>query len=112
MAAGLLFFHRESCTKVGLDVPFWCPKAVVSCFDSSQCGYTEGVRYYTTRPIKGGTLFLCTLCEHRISTLDFRRENGNCRTQAATSINLHAHEAHRHQVPPIAADAYQRVWRA
>ncbi|MFI5070656.1 MAG: hypothetical protein ACHP8A_07185 [Terriglobales bacterium] len=62
--------------------------------------------------MKGGTLFLCTLCEHRVSTLDFRREDGNCRTQAATSINLHAHAAHRQQVPPLAADAYQRVWRA
>jgi len=62
--------------------------------------------------MKGGTLFLCTLCDHRVSTLEFQRENGNCRTQAATSINAHAHSVHRQQVPGLPADAYQRVWRA
>ena len=48
------------------------------------------MRYYTTKPMNGGTIFKCTYCEHSVTTLDFNRMNGNCRTQAATGINQHA----------------------
>jgi len=48
------------------------------------------VRYYTTKPMNGGTSFTCTFCEHRVTTLDFKSTNGNRRTQAAAEINRHA----------------------
>ena len=49
----------------------------------------EDVRYYTTKPVNGGTTFKCTFCEHRVTTLDFKSMNGNRRTQAAAAINQH-----------------------
>ena len=49
----------------------------------------EGVRYYTTKPVNGGTTFKCTFCEHTVTTLDFKSMNGNRRTQAAAAINQH-----------------------
>jgi hypothetical protein len=48
------------------------------------------MRYYTTKPLNGGTTFTCTFCQHNVTTLDFKRTNGNCRTQAAAGINQHA----------------------
>jgi hypothetical protein len=39
--------------------------------------------------MNGGTTFKCTLCEHGVTTLDFKSMNGNRRTQAAASINQH-----------------------
>src|ERR1700719_71100 len=50
----------------------------------------EDVRYYTTKPMNGGTTFKCTFCEHRVTTLDFKSTDGNRRTQAAAGINQHA----------------------
>jgi hypothetical protein len=56
--------------------------------------YNEYVRYYTTKPMNGGTTFKCTLCQHSVSTLDFNIMNGNPRTQAAAMINQHAASLH------------------
>jgi len=50
----------------------------------------SGVRYYTIKPIHGGSKFACTLCAHSVTTLDFASVNGNRRTQAAAAINQHA----------------------
>jgi hypothetical protein len=52
------------------------------------------MRYYTTKPMNGGTTFTCTFCLHSVTTLDFKKTNGNCRTQAAAGINLHALSMH------------------
>ena len=38
--------------------------------------YNQGVRHYTTKRIKDGTMFICAHCEHRVTTLDFHREAG------------------------------------
>jgi hypothetical protein len=58
------------------------------------------VRYYTTKPLNGGTTFKCTFCEHSVTTLDFNITNGNRRTQAAAMINQHAASLHlRTSVP-------------
>ena len=54
----------------------------------------EDVRYYTTKPMNGGTTFKCIFCEHKVTTLDFNSANGNHRTQAATAINRHVASAH------------------
>ncbi|MFZ0284827.1 MAG: hypothetical protein WAL32_06315 [Terriglobales bacterium] len=48
------------------------------------------MRYYTTKPVNGGTTFTCTFCEHTVTTLDFAKTGGNCRSQAASAINQHA----------------------
>jgi len=52
--------------------------------------YNQGVRYYTTKPMNGGTTFKCTFCEHTVTTLAFNVTNGNRRTQAAAEINQNA----------------------
>jgi hypothetical protein len=52
------------------------------------------VRYYTTKPMNGGTTFKCTFCDHRVTTLDFQIANGNRRTQAAAEINQHVALSH------------------
>jgi hypothetical protein len=52
------------------------------------------VRYYTTKPMNGGTAFKCVLCERSVNTLDFKITNGNRRTQAAAAINQHAASLH------------------
>jgi hypothetical protein len=62
--------------------------------------YNEDVRYYTTKPINGGTTFKCTFCEHSVNTLDFDSVNGNRRTQAATLINQHAASLHLRTLVP------------
>jgi hypothetical protein len=56
--------------------------------------YNEDVRYYTTKPVNGGTTFTCTFCEHSVTTLDFNNKEGNRRTQAAAAINQHAASLH------------------
>jgi hypothetical protein len=61
--------------------------------------YNQGVRYYTTKPMNGGTTFKCTFCEHTVTTLAFNVTNGNRRTQAAAEINQHA--ALLHLRPPL-----------
>jgi hypothetical protein len=66
----------------------------------SQKDYNEGVRYYTTKPMNGGTTFKCTFCQHSVTTLDFDSAHGNRRTQAATTINQHVASLHvRTSVP-------------
>jgi hypothetical protein len=47
------------------------------------------MRYYTTKPMNGGTTFKCTFNEHKVTTFDFKRTNGNHRTQTAAAINQH-----------------------
>jgi hypothetical protein len=56
--------------------------------------YNEDVRYYTTKPVNGGTTFTCTFCEHSVTTLDFDNAGGNRRTKAAAAINQHAASLH------------------
>jgi hypothetical protein len=56
--------------------------------------YNEGVRYYTTKSMNGGTMFQCALCEHTVTTLDFNSLEGNRRTQAATAMNRHTAVLH------------------
>jgi hypothetical protein len=70
------------------------------------------VRHYTTKRIKDGTMFTCVRCEHHVSTLDFGREDGNLRTQAATAINLHAAAQHRQPMGISLLEPAQRVWRS
>jgi hypothetical protein len=59
------------------------------------------VRYYTTKPMNGGTTFKCTFCEHSVTTLDFSSTNGNRRTQAAAVINEHAAVLHLRASAPV-----------
>ena len=59
------------------------------------------MRYYTTKPMNGGTTFKCTFCEHSVTTLDFNNINGNRRTQAAAAINQHAASLHVRTWVPI-----------
>ena len=69
------------------------------------------VRHYTTKRIKDGTMFICVYCEHHVTTLDFPREAGNLRTQAATAINMHAAAVHANPCwfqRPIRSS---RIWR-
>jgi hypothetical protein len=61
---------------------------------AAQKDYNEGVRYYTTKSMNGGTTFKCALCEHTVTTLDFNSLEGNRRTQAATAMNRHAAVLH------------------
>ena len=63
--------------------------------------YNEDVRYYTTKPMNGGTTFTCTFCEHSVTTNDFDLINGNRRTQAAALINQHAASLHLRTSVPI-----------
>jgi hypothetical protein len=57
------------------------------------------VRCYTTKAMKGRTLFKCTRCEHSVTTRSFQTTNGNLRTQAAMALNQHAAVAHCRPVP-------------
>ena len=59
------------------------------------------MRYYTTKPLNGGTTFKCTFCEHSVTTLDFQTINGNRRTQAAATINEHAASLHLPTKVPV-----------
>ena len=63
--------------------------------------YNEDVRYYTTKPMNGGTTFKCAFCEHSVTTLDFNHANGNRRTQAAAVINQHAALLHLRTSVPV-----------
>jgi hypothetical protein len=71
--------------------------------------YIEVMRYYTTKPMKLGVSFKCTLCEHTVSTLDFDSTKGNRRTQAAGAINQHVAGSHLHQRVPVSAKYGGRV---
>jgi hypothetical protein len=57
------------------------------------------VRCYTTKAMKGRTLFKCTRCEHSVTTRQFQSTNGNLRTQAARALNQHAAVAHCRPAP-------------
>jgi hypothetical protein len=57
------------------------------------------VRGYTTKAMKGRTLFKCTRCEYSVTTRQFQSTNGNLRTQAAMALNQHAAVAHCRPVP-------------
>src|SRR5438552_14184721 len=69
----------------------------------------KGVRHYTTKRIKDGTMFICVCCEHHVTTLDLHREAGNLRTQAATAINRHAAAVHGQPMAVPSADSQPRT---
>ena len=71
----------------------------------------ESVKHYTIKRIQDGTMFTCVHCEHHVTTLDFHREAGNLRTQAATAINLHAAAVHGHPMVVSAPDLQPSIWR-
>jgi hypothetical protein len=52
------------------------------------------MRHYTIKMMNGFALFNCALCKHFVTTREFSRENGSCRTQAAIAMNEHARAAH------------------
>jgi DNA-binding response OmpR family regulator len=52
-------------------------------------------QYYTKKPVKGGTTFTCSFCEHSVTTLGFNNSNGNRRTQAVAAMNEHVSLFHR-----------------
>jgi hypothetical protein len=67
------------------------------------------VRCYTTKAMKGRTLFKCTRCEHSVTTRQFQSTNGNLRTQAAMALNQHVAVAHCPPTPfprPLARLAF------
>src|SRR5438552_16704292 len=69
----------------------------------------KGVRHYTTKRVKDGTMFTCVRCEHHVTTLDFHKEAGNLRTQAAPAINRHAAAVHGQPMAASAAHSQQRI---
>jgi len=56
-------------------------------------------------------MFVCIHCEHRVTTLDFQKDAGNLRTQAATAINVHAAAAHGQPLIVSAPTSQRRIWR-
>jgi len=54
----------------------------------------EGVRHYSIKMMDGFSTFTCPLCKHSVTTRDFSSQNGNCRTQAAKTMNEHAAAVH------------------
>jgi DNA-binding response OmpR family regulator len=46
-------------------------------------------QYYTKKPVKGGTMFICSFCEYSVATMGFNNGNGNRRTQAVAAMNHH-----------------------
>jgi DNA-binding response OmpR family regulator len=52
-------------------------------------------RYYTKTPVKGGTIFTCSFCEHSVTTMEFNNSHGNRRTQAVAAMHHHASLLHR-----------------
>jgi hypothetical protein len=67
------------------------------------------MRYYTTKPMKLGVSFRCTLCEHSVTTLDFDSINGSRRSQAAGAINQHVAGSHLRQRVLVSAKTRRRV---
>ena len=70
-------------------------------FSSEQCPRLidyettiKDVRHYTIKMMNGFSTFKCPLCKHLVTTREFSSQNGNCRTQAARSMNEHAAAAH------------------
>ena len=72
-------------------------------------------KHYTIKQAAGGrAVFLCDCCDHRISTKDFDRRNGNVRTQAAAAMHRHYVSEHKMNTVFMAKDrnaARERVWR-
>ena len=54
----------------------------------------KDVRHYSIKMMNGFSTFKCPLCKHLVTTREFSSQNGNCRTQAARSMNEHAAAAH------------------
>ncbi len=54
-------------------------------------------------------MFTCVRREHHVTTLDFHKEAGNLRTQAATAINRHAAAVHGQPMAVSSADSQQRI---
>jgi len=53
--------------------------------------------------MNGGITFKCIFCERSVATLDFDRNKGNHRTQAATAMNKHVGEMHLSQLRAAAS---------
>ncbi len=70
------------------------------------------MRNYTTKRIAGGMQFTCSRCPHSVTTLDFKAEDGNLRTQAASAMNQHASKIHHEPVMFSSLDTQQRIWRS
>jgi hypothetical protein len=70
------------------------------------------VRNYTTKRIAGGMQFTCARCEFSVTTLDFKVNDGNLRTQAASALNQHASKVHHEPVMFSSLDTQQRIWRS
>jgi hypothetical protein len=58
----------------------------------------ETVRHYSIKMMDGFSTFTCPLCKHSVTTRDFSSQNGNCRTQAAKTMNEHAAAVHGRHV--------------
>jgi hypothetical protein len=54
-------------------------------------------RKYDIEKKRSGASFVCGYCGHRTDVNLFSRTQGNPRTQAATAMNAHIHEAHWQQ---------------
>ena len=61
-----------------------------------QKNYNEGVRYYTTNPMNGGTSFKCVFCDHTVTMPDSCRTTGNYHTEVPAAMNQHAGELRSH----------------
>jgi hypothetical protein len=55
--------------------------------------------------MKGFSVFSCRLCKRSVTTRDFSSLKGNCRTQAARTMNEHATAAHDCSIPVSLRDA-------
>lgn len=70
------------------------------------------MRPYTTRRIKGGTLFTCVRCPYSVRTLDFDLAEGNLRTQAAHALNQHAIQVHNQPMIISDPNVQKLIWRS
>jgi hypothetical protein len=52
------------------------------------------MRHYTVKMMNTFSTFKCLLCKYSVTTREFSSQNGNCRTQAARTMNEHATAAH------------------
>jgi hypothetical protein len=68
------------------------------------------VRHYTIKLMYGFSVFTCRLCKHSVTTREFNSLNGNCRTQAARTMNEHATAEHGCPIPVSLRDA--QIWYA
>jgi len=68
------------------------------------------MRYYTVKMMNGFSTFKCPVCKHSVTTREFSSENGNCRTQAARTMNEHATAEHGRPLPISSHNA--QMWHA